>query len=559
MSCKALKLKGCEIKGSTFQGRKFTFPNRDISSHVFTLKIPKLNIEKQGVVNQNDVYFSYSDFEGFKEGLYAVEFWANFEGIGIELIAEETFVISLTSCGGGSSSNNTTFNLEFPEETIDYSVEYAVINIYETGGTVTWENVTGKPTVFYNDTEIKEEIAEKVDKVEGYGLSQNNYTTADKTKLDNINLSNYVLQTSLNSQLASYVLQSTLNTQLQSYATLNGVQTFNSTITFAQAPIVPNGTLNGHAVNLGQLNANFLSYTGATKPININSQSFVTSGTIMRNAASFIQNNLSDSLTIGTHYRKFENIASFSKGGGNITNGVLFVKFPQTDMGSTATTWNMVLDIFMNIGEKITLSIRGYFDHGSFYSGVSVVEQNCRDHISSVKLGNIIGSTLRDGVVVITFKQAVGDYLKANIVSFQTMIGYTPRLDSKSNYSINFLDEVSLPSNITFYRTFLQLDFTRDPFLVSSTQVKTSANTTLIPTNNKTTIIITANRTVTVPSTLPDDYEVTFIADGGTITFANSGTTFKFNNSKVLLASGGIATLRKENGTNNFYLKGDLT
>lgn len=268
MSCKALKLKGCEIKGSTFQGRKFTFPNRDISSDVFTLKIPKLNIEKEGVVNQNDVYFSYSDFEPFKEGLYAVEFWANFEGIGNELIAEETFVISLTSCGGGSISNNTTFNLEFPEETIDYSVEYAVINIYDTGGTVTWENVTGKPAIFYDDTEIKEEIDEKVDKVDGYGLSQNNYTTADKTKLDNINLSNYVLQTSLNSQLTSYVLQSNLNTQLQSYATLNGVQTFNSTITFAQAPIVPTATLNGHAVNLGQLNAGYVSY-GVNRMVNV--------------------------------------------------------------------------------------------------------------------------------------------------------------------------------------------------------------------------------------------------------------------------------------------------
>lgn len=43
------------------------------------------------------------------------------------------------------------------------------------------------------------------------------------------------------------------------YATLAGVQTFTNTNTFAQAPIVPTGTLNGHAVNLGQL-VNYFKY-----------------------------------------------------------------------------------------------------------------------------------------------------------------------------------------------------------------------------------------------------------------------------------------------------------
>lgn len=53
--------------------------------------------------------------------------------------------------------------------------------------------------------------------------------------------------------LNGYVTQSALNTQLGSYATLNGVQTFNNTNTFNQSPIIPNGTLGNHAVNLNQL------------------------------------------------------------------------------------------------------------------------------------------------------------------------------------------------------------------------------------------------------------------------------------------------------------------
>lgn len=52
---------------------------------------------------------------------------------------------------------------------------------------------------------------------------------------------------------ASYVIQSTLNSQLSSYAMLNGVQTFTNTNTFSRSPVIPNGTLGTHAVNLNQL------------------------------------------------------------------------------------------------------------------------------------------------------------------------------------------------------------------------------------------------------------------------------------------------------------------
>jgi len=53
--------------------------------------------------------------------------------------------------------------------------------------------------------------------------------------------------------LNSYVTQSALNAQLGSYATLNGVQTFANTNTFLQSPVIPNGTIGVHAVNLNQL------------------------------------------------------------------------------------------------------------------------------------------------------------------------------------------------------------------------------------------------------------------------------------------------------------------
>src|SRR5690606_17637803 len=39
------------------------------------------------------------------------------------------------------------------------------------------------------------------------------------------------------------------------YVPINGVTTINNTKTFTSSPVVPNGTLAGHAVNLGQLNS----------------------------------------------------------------------------------------------------------------------------------------------------------------------------------------------------------------------------------------------------------------------------------------------------------------
>lgn len=69
---------------------------------------------------------------------------------------------------------------------------------------------------------------------------------------------------------SQYVTQSSLNTQLANYATLNGVQTFANTNTFLQSPVIPDGTINSHAVNLGQLYYNDRTFItdsrGAIRP-----------------------------------------------------------------------------------------------------------------------------------------------------------------------------------------------------------------------------------------------------------------------------------------------------
>ena len=211
MSCKALKLNSCEIKGSTFAGRKFTFPNRDISEDTFVAKVrgfynSQTIAEIQGAKDDDgNVYFSKSILENNSKGNYTIEYWATFLGIATELIAVEDFKISLDACDCGDSEDST-FTLTFTEETIEYSVEIAVINIGGGGG----ESLTplqiktryesnANTNAFtdnektklqslqnYNDAPLNASIGNKVDKVNGKQLSDENYSSTEKNKLANL-------------------------------------------------------------------------------------------------------------------------------------------------------------------------------------------------------------------------------------------------------------------------------------------------------------------------------------------------------------------------------------
>ncbi|MGX9985855.1 phage upper tail fiber protein [Soonwooa purpurea] len=136
MSCKALKLSGCEVAGSTFQGRKFTFTDRQINQDTFSAKVYNfqntLITEIQGVKNANDVYFSFDELESQKIGSYKIEYWANLKDIAIEIIAIEAFKISSEPCDCAYSSD-ANFTLEIKEESISYSLSISVINIGGSG------------------------------------------------------------------------------------------------------------------------------------------------------------------------------------------------------------------------------------------------------------------------------------------------------------------------------------------------------------------------------------------------------------------------------------------
>jgi hypothetical protein len=143
MSCKTLQLNNCEIKGSTFSGRKFTFQNRDISNDTF--KVVGYNNFKsnhilsiEGRVVDNSVFFSYTDLELFESGVYVLKFWAEFKDLATELIAIENFKISTTPCCDGQSSQDVVFSLNFGDDIIDYELQ----TIGSKGESFTYEDFT---------------------------------------------------------------------------------------------------------------------------------------------------------------------------------------------------------------------------------------------------------------------------------------------------------------------------------------------------------------------------------------------------------------------------------
>lgn len=137
MSNKVLQRKGCEMKGSTFQSRISNFPNRDISQDLFYFKVRtqwKNPIEQiEGQKFDDYVVFPFAELEKLPIGNYNIEYWANFDGIGTEIIAYEDFRISDRPCNVDYSKENS-FTLNFPTVSINYEMTVSIINIGGSGG-----------------------------------------------------------------------------------------------------------------------------------------------------------------------------------------------------------------------------------------------------------------------------------------------------------------------------------------------------------------------------------------------------------------------------------------
>lgn len=132
MSCKAGKIKGCEIKGSSFDGTTLVLQDRDLINDTFFALVKDykgtLLTTLEGAKNLSTVFFSFTELEGFKVGNYSIEYWGNLHEVGKELIAVEDFYISDKVCDCSDKVDNT-FVLDFGGTAIDVIIQKAVVNI----------------------------------------------------------------------------------------------------------------------------------------------------------------------------------------------------------------------------------------------------------------------------------------------------------------------------------------------------------------------------------------------------------------------------------------------
>lgn len=184
MSCKTLKLKNCEIKGATFQGRRFDFVNKVITNDTFKAKIYNsegiLKTEITGLKSGSVVYFPFTTLETYDKGNYTIRYWAEFHLLGKFNIADEDFKIA-NSCPNCTTQNQPyPFVLDLGEDIVKFNMSFVYIQI-GSGGDI---DLTAYLT--------KEEASETYQPKGNYASANHNHS--DKANTDASNIDTYVPQ-----------------------------------------------------------------------------------------------------------------------------------------------------------------------------------------------------------------------------------------------------------------------------------------------------------------------------------------------------------------------------
>lgn len=251
---------------------------------------------------------------------------------------------------------------------------------------------------------------------------------------------------------AQYVLQSSLNTQLANYVPINGVTTINNTKTFTSSPVVPNATLNGHAVNLGQVNSLITSNAIQTLSIGTQKGQFSISG---GNSIKL------DSLTTTTGIN--DNILDFFNSEANIIQGHGLKVF-RTIAGATGVPTTLGGGILF---QRNSLNNGGNTLSGSF----ALFKSNNADN-DKLYLSTGTGTTTMSDWRVI----ATEDWVNQQGFSTQTLTAGT---------NINIVGNVISATNTTYSAGTLALlqAGTNTTNRVWSSKVIADYVTSMIPTN----------------------------------------------------------------------------
>ena len=197
MSCNIKRIKGCEIAGSTFNGRKLSL-NRDFSDDTFKAKVKTFNqkpiAEITGVKNATEVYFPFNRLENLSAGLYIIEYWGNFEDIGNELFCIEGFsVVSPSKAGEAQCCDNyNVFNFVTEDVSIDIQITPAINQFFLDFESLTPEQkaqLKGDAFTYEDFTPVQIAELQKpaTDKVVELNALEANLTNAENLRVQNEN------------------------------------------------------------------------------------------------------------------------------------------------------------------------------------------------------------------------------------------------------------------------------------------------------------------------------------------------------------------------------------
>lgn len=133
MSCNTIKFDGCEIAGTTFEGRTLKISGIPTDGAKFTAYVKAVSgavkATISGVIQGDTVYFSFKELEAFGRNRYLIEYWAELPDIGSEVVAVENFKIVGAGEGGCSSCGGTvSANVVFEKKEIAVQIAKSVVN-----------------------------------------------------------------------------------------------------------------------------------------------------------------------------------------------------------------------------------------------------------------------------------------------------------------------------------------------------------------------------------------------------------------------------------------------
>ncbi len=212
---------------------------------------------------------------------------------------------------------------------------------------------------------------------------------------------------------------------------------------------------------IGVNTGDFVPYTGANQPININTQSFTTSGDIIKNNTVLERNIFGTGTGVSNNLRKYNNVAHYI-GSNTSSAGIIRIVIPIT----SATMWNAQLSIQEYSSSESYSPVRRTtlkFGAYSLGNGARFVICDNPDRVAKVEFGR---DSLGNTIINIHSSSGHFSYERVILDWVQSTYYHSSNLNDKTKYSVSFVAQADIPTqDFTLNGEVLNSGFQRDSYL----------------------------------------------------------------------------------------------